>query len=53
MVCDAKPAKNYKYHMSQLSQLNSWDHQMKTPHASHEIFDINYKSHEYECHQVN
>ena len=32
------------FHLCQLPRLTFWDHKVKTPHASHGILEINYKS---------
>ena len=37
-------SKNYILDLCQLPRLTFWDHKMKTPHVSHLILGINYKS---------
>ena len=40
LVGHTKPSKNYILDLCQHPRLTSWDHKMKTPHASH-LYEFN------------
>ena len=43
-LADTKASKNYILDWCLLPRLTFWDHKMKTPHTSHGILELNYKS---------